>query len=378
MNSFQVPTRVVSGEDAFLVLKEYPIKQVCIVCDPFVEKSGMLNKLLTVLDSMGAEHRVFSDIQPNPDTHLVAEGVKRILEHHPDAVIAVGGGSAIDVAKAMSFVYQRTENVKKPLCVAIPTTSGTGSEVTGFSVITDSETHSKHSLVDASLLPNLAILDPSLVKSVPAKITADTGMDVLTHAVEAYVSTECNDFTEALAEKSAQLIMQYLPVAVQNGANMDARTHVHNASCMAGIAFNHASLGICHSIAHILGARFNIPHGRANAMVLCRVIAYNAGLNELIPDETCSKNAAKYAKLGHAMGVGWSDDRQTVHALIATIQGMKNIFGIPDSLKAAGVDAAQVEAQLDDMARVALADTCTATNPRSVDEAALRGIIRSL
>ena len=373
MSIFSVPTRILSGEAAFEQLKAYAITRACIICDPFVAKSGLLNKLLKVLAEMGANHRIFSDIRPDPDTDLVVEGLQQILEHQPDAVIAVGGGSAIDAAKAISFLYQKNTGAQKPLCVAVPTTSGTGSEATNFAVITDKATHIKYPLVHDRLLPDVAILDPSLICSVPPAITADTGMDVLTHAVEAYVALEASDFTDALAEKAVRLIVQYLPVAYREGTDLEAREHVHNASCMAGVAFTHAQLGINHSIAHALGGHYRLPHGRANAIVLPHVIAFNAGLREAAGDNR--RAAERYARLATQVGVEAFNPQQAVRGFIALIEGMLDQFSIPRTLEKAGVQEAAFRKDLPELAKIALADACTASNPRRVDQRQMEQLI---
>ena len=373
MSIFSVPTRILSGEAAFEQLKAYAITRACIICDPFVAKSGLLNKLLKVLAEMGANHRIFSDIRPDPDTDLVVEGLQQILEHKPDAVIAVGSGSAIDAAKAISFLYQKNTGAQKPLCVAVPTTSGTGSEATNFAVITDKATHIKYPLVHDRLLPDVAILDPSLICSVPPAITADTGMDVLTHAVEAYVALEASDFTDALAEKAVRLIVQYLPVAYREGTDLEAREHVHNASCMAGVAFTHAQLGINHSIAHALGGHYRLPHGRANAIVLPHVIAFNAGLREAAGDNR--RAAERYARLATQVGVEAFNPQQAVRGFIALIEGMLDQFSIPRTLEKAGVQEAAFRKDLPELAKIALADACTASNPRRVDQRQMEQLI---
>ena len=373
MSIFSVPTRILSGEAAFEQLKAYAITRACIICDPFVAKSGLLNKLLKVLAEMGANHRIFSDIRPDPDTDLVVEGLQQILEHKPDAVIAVGGGSAIDAAKAISFLYQKNTGAQKPLCVAVPTTSGTGSEATNFAVITDKATHIKYPLVHDRLLPDVAILDPSLICSVPPAITADTGMDVLTHAVEAYVALEASDFTDALAEKAVRLIVQYLPVAYREGTDREAREHVQNASCMAGVAFTHAQLGINHSIAHALGGHYRLPHGRANAIVLPHVIAFNAGLREAAGDNR--RAAERYARLATQVGVEAFNPQQAVRGFIALIEGMLDQFSIPRTLEKAGVQEAAFRKDLPELAKIALADACTASNPRRVDQRQMEQLI---
>lgn len=376
VQTFSVPEKIVAGESAFDQLKEQAITRAFIICDPFIEKSGMLNKLLAVLDSMGAAHQVFSAIRPDPDTGLVADGVEQMMVCRPDAVIAVGGGSAIDAAKAMSFLYQKSSGVQKPFCVAVPTTSGTGSEATNFAVITDKDTHIKYPLVDDCLLPDLAILEPSMVCSVPPAVTADTGMDVLTHAIEAYVSTGADDFTDALAEKAVRLIDAWLPITFRDGKNLAARGHVHNASCMAGISFTHAMLGINHSVAHAIGGRYRLPHGRANAIVLPYVTAFNAGLAENRP-ETHS-TAARYAALARLIGVEAFSDQQAVRGLIARIEKLNADFGIPRCLRAAGVEESVFLSDVAELAGIALADACTATNPRKLDQADMEALMKKV
>lgn len=279
--------------------------------------------------------------------------------------MAMGGGSAIDAAKAISFLYQKIAEKDKPLCIVAPTTSGTGSEVTNFAVITDSDTHNKYPLVDDKLLPRIAILDPTLVRSVPPQVTADTGMDVLTHAIEANVSTAATDFSDALAEKAIRLVRDYLPRAYRQGEDMEAREHMHNASCLAGVAFNHASLGINHSIAHVIGGRFGIPHGRANAIVLPYVIEFNSHMHEK-HFQTDNRAAKIYAHIGIIINPGVYAGPQAVRNLTVAINKMNKDLGIPANLREAGVDEKTFMDTVSEMAEIAVKDKCTATNPRTI------------
>ncbi len=365
MTGFYVPTKIYTGESAFENLKRYPIHNICIICDPFVESSGMLKKVLQVMEDMGATTHIFSEITPDPNTDLVSRGVSWILEKKPDTVMAMGGGSAIDAAKAISFMYQQVAKVSHPLCIVAPTTSGTGSEVTNFAVITDSATHTKYPLVDDKLLPRIAILDPTLVRSVPPRVTADTGMDVLTHAIEANVSTAATDFSDALAEKAIRLVRDYLPRAFRQGEDTEAREHMHNASCLAGVAFNHASLGINHSIAHVLGGRFGIPHGRANALVMPYVIEFNAHMYEK-HFQTDNRAAKIYAHIGIIINPGTYVGPQAVRNLTIAINKMNKEFEIPATLREYGIDEKAFLDQVSEMAEIAVADKCTATNPRTI------------
>lgn len=292
---------------------------------------------------------------------------------YPDLVIALGGGSVIDAAKAVIFALAQTRpeaGRERPCFVAIPTTSGTGSEVTSFSVV---KAHAeKLVLVDSSLLPDIAILDPSLVASVPPAITADTGMDVLCHALEAYVSLAASDFSDALAEKVVQQVFSYLPGCWRNGQDLQAREKMHNASCMAGMAFTNASLGITHSLAHALGGVFRVPHGRANALLMAHVVAWNADYHG-----QCDTLAArKYARLAHLLDLPASTPREGVTSLLVAIQTLKDEMNMPRGINDTGVNAADFDQRLAEMVAQALRDSCTPTNPREPDARALTELYR--
>ena len=356
MNHFILKTKVFMGHGSLQELTKLPITNACVVCDPYMVQSGMVQRVTQVLEQMGARFHIFSEVVPDPTTDVVVAGVVRQAQDLPDAVIALGGGSAIDTAKAMSFLYTQITARPKPLCVVIPTTSGTGTEVTSFSVITDPQAQDKVPLVDDRLLPDVAILDADFTLSVPPSVTADTGMDVLTHAIEAYVSTDATDFSDALAQKALALVFQYLPQAVQNGQDIQAREHLHNASCMAGVAFNPANLGISHSLAHALGAKFHIPHGRSNALLLPEVMAYNA--------KGSQRAAERYCELARCLNLPCNQVQVGAGSLIRAVRQLRKTVGIPGGIASQKVAREDFCAKLDDMVQDALADTCTRTNPR--------------
>ena len=366
-------------------------KRAFIVTDKFLYSTGILADLLHKLDSMGIATEVFADVEPDPTIQLARKGLERINSFQPDAIIAVGGGSPIDAAKIMWLMYELPEISfedvamrfmdirkrivklpelgKKATMVAIPTTSGTGSEVTPFAVITDADTGNKYPLADYALTPKMAIIDTQLVMKMPKRLTAYSGIDALTHALEARVSVMASDYTNSLANEAAKLVFEYLPRCFNNGAmDEEAREHMHNASTMAGMAFANAFLGVCHSMAHKLGGMYHIPHGLANAMLICEVIRFNATdvptKQGTFPQYKYPNAKAAYANIATYCGFGGRSDDEKVEKLIAAIEKLKAELEIPKSIKEYGIDEATFLAQLDELALKAFDDQCTGANPR--------------
>lgn len=367
MKNFDIKTKIIFGENALDRLNQIDVKSVFVVADPFVVSGGLIRHITERLDSAGVKYTLFDDVVPDPPVEKVIAGVSALVACHPDAMIAVGGGSAIDLAKAVrKFAEQMDQTISLRL-IAIPTTSGTGSEVTSFAVISDREKNRKYPLCADDMLPDEAILDEVLVKSVPASVTADTGMDVMTHAIEAYVSVNNNEFSGALAEKSVEICGQFLLRSYASCEDSHARRKMHIASCLAGLAFNSASLGLAHGMAHQLGAKFHIPHGRANAILLPTVIQYNSNIDKTSRSrreyDPCVR---KYCNVARILGVSNLNEITTVHALVAYLRFMNSEMGIPSNIRDLGsVSAADYFAEVNDMATAALADGCTATNPRT-------------
>lgn len=373
MNYFQMGTQIISGEGALDAIKELEMTSVLVICDPYMVESGKVNDVTSRLDQKGIDCSIFSEIIPDPTLEVVVKGVNQLCDRQADMIIALGGGSAIDSAKAIKEVYSRS-NQKPVQLVAIPTTSGTGSEVTAFSVISDSQKAEKYALVDVSMIPDIAILEPKLTETVPSSVTADTGVDVMTHCFEAYVSLKATDFTDACAEKGLRMVWDNLVAVVEDGSDSIRREKMLNASCLAGMAFNEASLGICHSLAHALGAKFHIPHGRANAMLLPHVIAFNAGMDLNNDTETLER----YETLASLLGLQAGTKRGTVQTMIAQLNRQTKRMGIPKYINDCSVDMTDFINEIPEMARLAMADTCTLTNPRVPTEKELEKIYLSL
>ncbi|GKZ02567.1 MULTISPECIES: 1-propanol dehydrogenase PduQ [Paraclostridium] len=375
MYNFEIKTKISCGIGALESLKDITNKKIFIITDPFMIESKTIDKILINLE--GNDCNIFSEIVPDPPIEIVVKGMEKIKDYSPDIIIALGGGSAIDAAKAIMDFSKQIFKINEIEFIAIPTTSGTGSEVTSFSVITDAQKGTKYPLVSADLIPNKAILDPELVKTVPNFITADTGMDVLTHAIEAYVSTDSNDFSDALAEKAIKLVHEYLIDAYKDGSNLEAREKMHNASCMAGLAFNQASLGLNHGIAHIVGAKFHIPHGRTNSILLPYVIEYNANISGY-NNASYSDTAKKYAQIAKMLGLESSNVRLGVKNLVNEIKKMQKSMNMPMKLTDCKVNKVDVENLLPEIAQLALKDGCTKTNPRIPNDSGIIDILKQI
>lgn len=368
MKNFHINTEIYFGEDALSRLSQLEYKSVIIICDPFVQSSGMITLITNRLDAVGIDYDIFTDVVPDPPVEKVINGVAKVLTSRPPCIITVGGGSAIDTAKAIRKFAAQIQEDYFPHLIAIPTTSGTGSEVTCFAVISNPAEGRKYPLAAEDLIPDEAILDEVLVKSVPASVTADTGMDVMTHAVEAYVSTNNNEFSGALAEKAVEITGQFLIRSYSSCEDTHARRKMHIASCLAGLAFNSASLGLNHGMAHQLGANFHIPHGRANAMLLPYIIEFNSGIRLTHRSQreypSCVR---KYCNLARILGVSNMNEVTTIRALISYMHFLNSEMGIPSRVSEAcpNLTKEEYEAALDKMAFAALQDGCTATNPRT-------------
>ncbi|MBQ9783813.1 MAG: iron-containing alcohol dehydrogenase [Clostridia bacterium] len=375
MNTFELKTRVVFGEDSLSALGELRAERAVIFTDGFMKKSGNADRIAQRMSGCRTV-RVYADIIPDPPVEVIAGALSFLLESDAELVVALGGGSAIDAAKATLLMYEKKTGNRLPL-IAVPTTSGTGSEVTKFSVITDREAGVKYPLVSDKLLPKVAILSSELTTSVPAGITADTGFDVITHALEAYISTGANDFTDAFAEKALELAFEYLPIACKNGKDPVAREKMHTASCLAGMAFNDVSLGVNHGIAHALGAVFHIPHGRANAILLPHVMQYNASLNEGSWGEP-TLACRKLARIARFVGLPAFSEKQGAANLVNELRRMSRELGIPQSLGEAGVTAEAYRQHKAHIVQSAVKDACTATNPRPIDASAVETILKGI
>lgn len=368
MKEFHIKTQIFFGESALERLSQIEYKQVLVIADPFVVTSGMIALITTRLDKAGIEYDIFTDVVPDPPVQKVIAGVAEVMSKRPPCIVAVGGGSAIDTAKAIRKFAAQMDATYFPHFIAIPTTSGTGSEVTCFAVISNPEEGRKHPLASEDLIPDEAILDEVLVKSVPASVTADTGMDVMTHAIEAYVSTSNNEFSGALAEKAVEIAGQFLIRSYSSCDDTHARRKMHIASCLAGLAFNSASLGLNHGMAHQLGAMFHIPHGRANAILLPYIIEFNSGMSLTSRSQkeypSCVR---KYCNLARVLGVSNMNEVTTIRSLISYMHFMNSEMGIPNRVSEAlpNLTKEEYEAAIDKMADAALRDGCTMTNPRT-------------
>ena len=386
---FTLPRDIYHGENALEALKAFEGKKAFVcVGGGSMKRFGFLDRVVQYLQEAGMEIKLFEGIESDPSVDTVMKGAKEMLDFGPDWIVAIGGGSPIDAAKAMWIKYEYPECSFEDMCkvfgipmlrkkakfCAISSTSGTATEVTAFSIITDYKKGIKYPIADFEITPDVAIVDPALAQTMPKKLVAHTGMDALTHAIEAYVSTANCDYTDPLALHAIEMIRDDLVDSYNE--DKEARNAMHNAQCLAGMAFSNALLGIVHSMAHKTGAVFgdlgaHIIHGAANAMYLPKVIAFNA------KDETAKK---RYAKIADVIGLSGSNDEEKVKALISYVRGLNDKLNIPHGIKNYGADSYPTEQgfvpenifleRLHDIAVNAIADACTGSNPRqpSVEE----------
>ncbi|NST58847.1 bifunctional acetaldehyde-CoA/alcohol dehydrogenase [Enterococcus faecalis] len=401
MQWFKLPPKIFFEKNSLQYLQKMEnVERVMLVCDPGMVQFGYADIVRKELQKRKNDVKIelFSDVEPNPSTNTVYAGTKMMVDFQPDTVIALGGGSAMDAAKGMWMFYEhpdteffgakqkfldirkRTYKIAKPektQFVCIPTTSGTGSEVTPFAVITDSETHVKYPLADYALTPDVAIVDPQFVMSVPASVTADTGMDVLTHAIESYVSVMASDYTRGLSLQAIKLVFDHLENSVKR-PDMESREKMHNASTMAGMAFANAFLGICHSIAHKIGGEYGIPHGRTNAILLPHIIRYNAkdpSKHAMFPKYDYFRADTDYADIAKFLGLKGNTTAELVEALATAVADLGKSVGIDMNLKAQGVSQETLDTTVDRMAELAYEDQCTTANPKEPLISELKQII---
>ena len=393
MQWFKIPNKIYFEAGSLGYLEKMPdISKAFIVTDEGMVKLGYVDKVLYYLRKREkyVHSQIFAEVESDPSFETIKKGVEMMNNFQPDVIIALGGGSPIDAAKGMWLFYEHPdadiEGMKlkfmdirkrtykfpklgtKAQMVAIPTTSGTGSEVTSFAVITDKEKNKKYPLADYELTPDVAIVDTDLVMSLPKSITADTGMDVLTHALEAYVSNMASDYTDGLAEKAVELVFKNLRDAYNDGSNKYAREKMHNSSTIAGMAFTNAFLGVCHSMAHKIGAEFHLPHGRINAILLPYVIKYN-GVDDptkfvSFPKYEYYVAKHKYAEISRRMNFPAFTDDEGLESLVREVDKLRADVGIPKSFKEAGIDEKEWLAKVDVLADRAFEDQCTSANPR--------------
>lgn len=392
---FRVPQKIYFKYGSLAValreLKDMNKKKAFIVTDKVLYQLGYINEVVSILEEIDIDFKVFIDVEPDPTLKTAGKGAKEMMNYNPDTIIAVGGGSVMDAAKIMWVLYEhpevRFEDLamrfmdirkrvyafpkmgEKAMMISVTTSAGTGSEVTPFAVITDEKTGVKYPLADYELTPNMAIVDAELMMNMPKGLTAASGIDALTHAIEAYVSVLASEYTNGLALEAIRLIFKYLPQAYEEGTtNIKAREKMAHASTMAGMAFANAFLGVCHSMAHKLGAMHHIPHGIANGLLINEAIKFNA-VNAPVkqtafPQYKYPNAKWRYARIADYLHLGGDTEDEKIKLLIEAIDELKSKVNIPKTIEQAGVTRKRFYDTLDEMSEEAFDDQCTGANPR--------------
>ena len=356
MDEFDCRTRVVSGSGVVRRLADFGAKRLFLVTDPYFYKNGTAQRVAAAAKAEQVE--IFSDVRPDPTVELAAEGTAKLRAFGPDLIVALGGGSAMDCAKAMAYFAKGDAKL-----VAIPTTSGSGSEVTDFAILTHDKV--KHPLIDKRLRPDMAILDAELLQELPPNLVADSGFDVIAHALEAYVAKDAGVFTDALAREAFRGAYSALPASF--AGRKEVRLKVHQAATMAGMAFSQAGLGLCHAMAHSLGGVFHVPHGRLNAILLPSVVSFNAHVA-----------GGKYAQIAREAGIGGSADMVAVRNLRSSLVRLRRDLKLPETLAQAGVEPRAVWAATGEIVKATLEDPCCGSNPVKVEDFVVRRILEEV
>ncbi len=357
MEQLILQTKIFSGENIVAEFDYSDYSRVLIVTDQIMDKIGLTKAIIQRLESQNIDYHVFKDVEANPSYNTVIKGVMEVIQFTPDAILAIGGGSVIDAAKGFVYYSEATykhleKKFRKPALIAVPTTSGSGSEVTSYAVITDTERQIKIPISSEIITPDIALLDPIVTRTCPPKVTAESGIDVLTHALESYVSTQSNIFTETLSEKVCYTVFNKLITAFQQGDDLSARQLMHEASCMAGIAFTNSGLGLNHAMSHSLGGLFHIPHGRANAMLITHVIKFNQQVS-----------ARQYMKIANVLGFPSSTEEEAISGLIIGIEYLCKTLQLERSVLEFGISKDDFLAAIPELAMSAFNDPCVQTNP---------------
>ncbi len=365
-HDFQIKPNIWYGKYSLHKLYNLSIKSVCIVTDKSMVELGMLKTLTKILEDLNVPYRVFDEVEPDPSLETVLSGLSHILVTKPDLLIAVGGGSVIDAAKAIMFFCLKVkeevikpEKIVKPYFVAVPTTSGTGSEVTSYSVITDKKNGLKIPLKDKRMLPDVAILDPIFTSTLPKKVIANAGIDVMTHALEAYVSRAHHDMSDFYALEAVRKVSCHLMDMYDDVTNEEARMAMHVASCYGGIAFENSGLGLNHGMAHALGAKFKLPHGLANALLIPHIIRFNS--DEPIYGTETKK---RYQNMGEEMNRAKGKDKGAENSLTDQLNLLIRHLELPVTIKECGIEEKEFLSSIPEMVKNALADFTTGSNPR--------------
>lgn len=370
MNQFIIPTKIYSGVDSLDILQQLTNQRILMVCDSFLPDTDSLKRIQHKISNSNTVE-IFSDVKPDPPLDNIMLGVQSYQSFKPTVMIGIGGGSAIDTAKAIRYFAEKLTNELIESFIAIPTTSGTGSEVTNTAVVSDTKNGIKFPIIMDHLTPDIALLDPNLVVSAPKSVTAYSGLDVLTHALEALVAKNSDLFTDALAEKAIDVISNNLTSAYDDGNNIEIRQNIHEASCEAGLAFNMAGLGICHSLAHQLGAKFHVPHGLANAMLLPHIIAFNGRDPQV---------AEKYALAIKKAGIGSASlsDQMQIKRMEKHIFKMMKEMNCPKTLGEFGISEKEILTHLDWIVDHAKEDGTFPGNPIVPSDSELKEIIKKI